>query len=91
MFVNQPYSDVVVNMELIYFGLALILSSLFFKLAVAPFHVWAPSVYEGSPTTITAFLSVAPKAAGFALFLRMFFFVFTDGGSFNAVNPILNE
>ena len=75
---------------------ALVLSTVFilvgfgYKISAVPFHFWTPDVYEGSPTTITAFLSVAPKAAGFALFLRMFFFVFTDGGSFNAVNPILN-
>jgi NADH-quinone oxidoreductase subunit N len=43
-----------------------------FKVAVIPFHMWAPDVYEGAPTPITAFLSVASKAASFAVFLRVF-------------------
>ena len=45
---------------------------LFFKVAAAPFHQWTPDAYEGAPTTITAFMSVAPKAGAFALLLRMF-------------------
>jgi len=45
---------------------------LFFKIAAAPFHMWAPDVYEGAPTTITAYLSVASKAASFAFLLRIF-------------------
>jgi len=44
-----------------------------YKLASVPFHQWAPDVYEGAPTQITAFLSVASKAAGFALLLRFFY------------------
>jgi NADH-quinone oxidoreductase subunit N len=43
-----------------------------FKIAAAPFHMWTPDVYEGAPTPITAFMSVGPKAAGFAAFLRVF-------------------
>ena len=43
-----------------------------FKVAAVPFHMWVPDVYEGAPTPITAFLSVAPKAAGFAVILRIF-------------------
>ena len=78
------------NPSMILMSIVLILVGFGYKISMVPFHYWTPDVYEGSPTTITAFLSVAPKAAGFALFLRMFFFVFTDGGSFNAVNPILN-
>lgn len=42
-----------------------------FKISAAPFHFWTPDVYEGSPVTITAFLSVASKAAGFALLIRL--------------------
>lgn len=48
----------------------LVLAGLAFKMAVAPFHMWCPDVYEGAPTAVTAFLSVGPKAAGFALLLR---------------------
>jgi len=43
-----------------------------FKIAAAPFHMWAPDVYEGAPTPITAFMSVGPKAAGFAAMGRVF-------------------
>ena len=54
--------------------LALITTSvgLFFKIAAAPFHMWAPDVYEGAPTPITAYVSVASKAASFALMIRLF-------------------
>jgi len=51
-------------------GLGLIVSALFFKIAVAPFHMWAPDVYEGAPTPVTVFLTIAPKAAGLAVLLR---------------------
>jgi NADH-quinone oxidoreductase subunit N len=53
-------------------GFALILAGLGFKIAAAPFHMWAPDVYQGAPTPITAFLAVASKAAAFALILRLF-------------------
>jgi NADH-quinone oxidoreductase subunit N len=43
-----------------------------FKIAAAPFHMWAPDVYEGAPTSVTAFMSVGPKAAGFAVLGRVF-------------------
>ncbi len=43
-----------------------------FKVAGAPFHIWTPDVYEGSPSPVTAFLSAGPKAAAFAVFLRVF-------------------
>ncbi len=44
-----------------------------FKIAAVPFHMWAPDVYEGAPTPVTAFLSVGSKAASFAMLLRIFF------------------
>jgi NADH-quinone oxidoreductase subunit N len=44
-----------------------------FKTAAVPFHFWCPDVYQGAPTPVTAFLSVAPKAAGFAILTRFFF------------------
>ncbi len=47
-----------------------------FKIAAAPFHMWAPDVYEGSPTPVTAFMSVGPKAAGFAVMGRVFYIAF---------------
>src|SRR5581483_9296554 len=48
-----------------------ILVGLFFKIASFPFHVWIPDVYEGSPTPVTAFLSVGSKGAGFAVLVRV--------------------
>lgn len=53
-----------------------------YKISAVPFHFWTPDVYEGAPTSITAYLSVAPKAAGFAVAIRFFNQVFGDGGSF---------
>lgn len=47
-------------------------AGLFFKVAAVPFHMWAPDVYEGAPTSVTAFLSTGSKAASFALFVRVF-------------------
>jgi NADH:ubiquinone oxidoreductase subunit 4 (subunit M) len=51
-----------------------------FKVAAVPFHMWTPDVYEGAPTPITAFMSVGPKAAAFAMFLRVF------GGAFGGIS-----
>tara|TARA_Y100000590_G_scaffold269774_1_gene302920 strand:+ start:2611 stop:4101 length:1491 start_codon:yes stop_codon:yes gene_type:complete len=71
-------------------NLALILSAVFilvgfgYKISAVPFHFWTPDVYEGSPTTITAYLSVAPKAAGFAMLIRFFNQVFGDGSPLGA-------
>lgn len=48
---------------------------LFFKIAAVPFHQWAPDAYEGAPTSITGFMSVAVKAAGWAMLLRIFLFM----------------
>ncbi|MCX6561520.1 MAG: NADH-quinone oxidoreductase subunit N [Candidatus Aminicenantes bacterium] len=52
-------------------GFGFLLSGLAFKLALAPFHMWAPDVYEGAPTPIAGFFAVAPKAAGFLVLLRL--------------------
>jgi NADH-quinone oxidoreductase subunit N len=53
-------------------GIALSLAGLAFKASVAPFHQWTPDVYEGAPTSVTAFMAVATKAAAFAVLLRFF-------------------
>jgi NADH-quinone oxidoreductase subunit N len=53
-------------------GLALVVVGFGFKIAVVPFHMWTPDVYEGAPTPVTAFFSVGPKAAGFAVLVRVF-------------------
>jgi NADH-quinone oxidoreductase subunit N len=63
---------------------ALLLASIFivvgfgYKISAVPFHFWTPDVYEGAPLTITAFLSVASKAAGFAMMMRFFKVIFID-------------
>jgi NADH-quinone oxidoreductase subunit N len=53
-------------------GIALVGFGMLFKVAAVPFHVWTPDAYEGAPTPVTAFISVAPKAAAFAMFMRLF-------------------
>ena len=57
-------------------GIALLIAGFGFKIAAIPFHMWVPDVYEGAPTPITAYLSVASKAAGFAIILRVFYSAF---------------
>lgn len=61
---------------LLFAGAALLLIGFAFKVALAPFHVWTPDVYEGAPTPVTAFMAAGPKAAGFAAFMRVFLFAF---------------
>jgi NADH-quinone oxidoreductase subunit N len=53
-------------------GMIALGAGLFFKVAAVPFHMWAPDVYEGAPTSVTAFLSTGSKAASFALYARIF-------------------
>jgi NADH-quinone oxidoreductase subunit N len=56
----------------LFLGLIFMIAGFGFKLALVPFHMWAPDVYQGAPTPITAYLSVASKAAGLAAFVRIF-------------------
>jgi len=63
----------------LYMAILLVLAGFGYKISMVPFHFWTPDVYEGSPTPITGFLSVAPKAAGFAILIRFFYSVFTNG------------
>jgi len=58
------------------FGMVLMIAGFGFKIASVPFQMWVPDVYEGAPTPITAFLSIASKAAGFAVILRVFYTAF---------------
>ena len=64
------------NLELIKCALLFLLISLFFKLAVAPFHIWSPDVYESSPSSSTFFFAVVPKLGIFILMLRIFYYSF---------------
>jgi NADH-quinone oxidoreductase subunit N len=61
-----------VNRPMLLLAVVLIVAGVGFKIAAVPFHMWAPDVYEGAPTPITAFLSVGSKAASFAMLLRIF-------------------
>ncbi|MDD5262377.1 MAG: NADH-quinone oxidoreductase subunit N [Methylacidiphilales bacterium] len=66
------------------FAMVLIVTGLAFKVSAVPFHVWAPDVYQGAPTPVTAFLAVGSKAAGFAVLLRI---LDLDGFSHAALVP----
>lgn len=63
-------------------GVALLLVGLFFKAAIVPFHVWTPDVYQGAPTSVTAYMSAAAKAAAFAVLLRLMPTFLTYGTAF---------
>jgi len=65
-------ADAAASGTLLKLGLGMILIGLGFKVAAAPFQVWTPDVYEGAPTPVTALFSAGPKAAAFALLLRIF-------------------
>jgi NADH-quinone oxidoreductase subunit N len=68
---------------IVFLGLAaaLMFVGLGFKVSAAPFQIWAPDVYQGAPTPISAFLSTGPKAAAFAIFLRIFLTAFGPIGA----------
>ena len=63
---------------LLVFGIALLAIGFSFKVSAVPFHMWTPDVYEGAPTPVTAFMSVAVKAGAFLAFLRVFSVAFVD-------------
>jgi NADH-quinone oxidoreductase subunit N len=58
--------------EAVFVGAICMMAGFGYKISAAPFHMWTPDVYEGAPTPVTAFLSVGPKAAGFAVLIRFF-------------------
>ena len=70
------YSD-----ETIYglsFGIVFILVGLAFKISVVPFHMWAPDVYQGSPTSVTLFFAILPKIAALTVFIRFLYVPFEN-------------
>jgi NADH-quinone oxidoreductase subunit N len=69
---TMPMSNLVASPALM-LGIVLLVAGFGFKIAAVPFQMWIPDVYEGAPTPITAYLSVASKAAGFAVIMRVFF------------------
>ena len=72
-FLEHEKTDLLFIYNLSKFGLLLILISLFFKLAIAPFHTWSPDVYENSPSSSTLFFSIVPKLPIFVLLIRIFY------------------
>jgi NADH-quinone oxidoreductase subunit N len=60
------------------FGIVFILVGLAFKISAVPFHMWAPDVYEGSPTTVTLFFTMVPKIAALTVFIRFLFVPFLE-------------
>jgi NADH-quinone oxidoreductase subunit N len=77
-FVQNPSAQ---SSPLLLMGLVLLIIGFGFKVASAPFHMWAPDVYQGAPTPVTAFMAVGPKAAAFAAFFRVFAEAFPDMSS----------
>jgi len=71
LLIGSNYSNL--NNNGIVIGTIFILISFLFKISAAPFHLWSPDIYEGSPTTITAFFAIVPKIGLLTFFLRLFF------------------
>ncbi|WP_072337145.1 MULTISPECIES: NADH-quinone oxidoreductase subunit N [unclassified Paenibacillus] len=74
---------------MMYLSFFLILAGFGFKVAASPFHTWAPDVYQGAPTPVTAFLAVVSKAAAFAILFRVMYTVFASPGMMGM--PIHND
>ena len=66
------------NEYAITFGIVFILVGLAFKISAVPFHMWAPDVYEGSPTSVTLFFAIVPKIAALAVFIRFLYVPFLN-------------
>src|SRR3954447_7421216 len=85
-FGGQPAAQLALAVAVVF-----VLAGVGYKIASVPFHMWCPDVYEGAPTPFTAFLSVGPKAAGFAVAIRFFFAAFErklPGGGFAHVGDV---
>ena len=79
--INRALSTGSVNPIALLVATLLIIAGMGYKISAVPFHFWTPDVYEGAPITITAFLSVASKAAGFAILMRFFKVSFIDSNA----------
>ena len=85
-FGGQPAAQLALVVAVVF-----VLAGVGYKIASVPFHMWCPDVYEGAPTPFTAFLSVGPKAAGFAVAIRFFFATFerqVPGGGYVPVTEL---
>ncbi len=67
--------------NIFYLGVLLMLVAMTFKVSAAPFHFWAPDVYQGAPTQVTAFMATIVKTAAFAAFVKLFYTAFADVSS----------
>jgi NADH-quinone oxidoreductase subunit N len=85
--ISQAISKGGIDMTLFAAGAALLLVGFGFKVAAVPFHRWAPDVYQGAPSPVSGFMSVAVKAAGFAALLRVFITAFP--GLSGSMTPVL--
>jgi NADH-quinone oxidoreductase subunit N len=79
--IRHSLQTTAVSGPMLFMAVAFLLVGLGFKIAVFPLHLWSPDVYEGATTAFSAFLSVGPKAAGFAILLRILFQVFGLGSA----------
>ncbi|MBT3849526.1 MAG: NADH-quinone oxidoreductase subunit N [Candidatus Marinimicrobia bacterium] len=70
----------------LFMAMIMVLAGFGYKISSVPFHFWTPDVYEGAPTTITAYLSIAPKAGAFAMMIRFFNQVLADGGAMGGLD-----
>lgn len=84
--ISESYAQLSEN-SLFLLGTAFLVIAFGFKVAAVPFHMWAPDVYEGAPTTITGFMSTGAKAAAFAVFVTVFIRTFSIGGT--AISEVL--
>ncbi len=75
---NNIASQLNSNEYALTFGIVFILVGLAFKISAVPFHMWAPDVYEGSPTTVTLFFTMVPKIAALTVFIRFLFIPFLN-------------
>ena len=78
------------NELMLFMSLLFILVGFGYKISMVPFHYWTPDVYEGAATPVTAFFSVAPKAAGLSILIRFFYTVFTNDSSFDSSSELLD-
>ena len=74
---NINISTNFVNLQLLILGFYLVFISIFFKLALAPFHIWSPDIYEGSLTSSTVFFTVLPKLSLFIFLIRIFYITYS--------------
>jgi len=71
--IGQRLADPGTNAPMLFIALVLVLAGFGYKIAMVPFHMWSPDVYQGAPLPITAYLSVGSKAAGFSMLIRFFY------------------